>query len=232
MRALDLFSGAGGATRGLQKAGFHVTGIDAKPQPNYCGDHFIHTDARSFPLLGYDFIWASPPCQAFTSYRRKKHADGTSWVHDAPNYIPEMRARLKASGIPYVIENVEGAPLENAVMLCGSMFGLPIRRHRHFEASFPILTPVCQHHLQKGQHGLFPCAGNRTNPRFTIEIGVWRIPLEVQQAAMQIDWMGLKELSQAIPPAYSTFLARQAFKMARKREGPSGLISTRNALRL
>jgi DNA (cytosine-5)-methyltransferase 1 len=147
---LDLFCGAGGATKGLQRAGFHVTGVDIKPQPRYCGDAFHQADALEFPLDGFDFIWASPPCQAFTSLRFMPTAK------EHPNLIPETRARLIAAGIPYCIENVEGAPLGESgylIMLCGTMFGLrtldsraELRRHRLFETSFSIpLRPACQH---------------------------------------------------------------------------------------
>jgi DNA (cytosine-5)-methyltransferase 1 len=106
-----------------------------------------------------------------------------------------------------VIENVEGAPLLSPVTLCGSMFGLDVRRHRLFECSFPVLAPECRHDLQQGS---YPQATNRTNRRKTVEVGVWRIPLATQQRAMGIDWMTLEELSEAIPPAYSEFLGRAA----------------------
>src|ERR1041384_7597678 len=103
-RALDLFCGAGGAAMGLYRAGFEVTGVDLKPQPSY-PFRFIQADALTFPLAGYDFIWASPPCQAHTAMRTmpdaKKH----------PDLIPATRDLLRRSGLPYVIENVEGAPL-------------------------------------------------------------------------------------------------------------------------
>jgi len=115
--------------------------------------------------------------------------------------------RLWASGIPHVIENVPGAPLESPVQLCGSSFGLDVRRHRIFECSFAVLAPACDHSWQTPR---FPPATNRTNLRSTVEVGVWRIPLDVQQRAMGIDWMTRKELSQAIPPAYSEHLARYA----------------------
>ncbi len=149
-RALDLFCCAGGATKGLQRAGFHVTGVDIKPQPRYCGDAFHQADAMTFPLEGFDFIWASPPCQAFTTLRFMPTAK------EHPNLIPETRSRLVAAGIPYCIENVDGAPLGDSgylIMLCGTMFGLQtadgraeLRRHRLFETSFSIpLRPACQH---------------------------------------------------------------------------------------
>jgi DNA (cytosine-5)-methyltransferase 1 len=149
-RALDLFCGAGGATRGLQKAGFHVTGVDIKPQRHYCGDEFHQADALEFPLEGFDFIWASPPCEAFTALRFMP----TAKAH--PNLIPQTRAKLISSGVPYCIENVEGAPLGESgylIMLCGTMFGLQtvdgraeLRRHRLFETSFSIaLRPACRH---------------------------------------------------------------------------------------
>ena len=149
-RALDLFCCAGGATRGLQEAGFHVTGVDIKPQPRYVGDEFHQADALEFPLEGFDFIWASPPCQAFTALRHMPNAK------QYPNLIPETRARLVRSESHYAIENVEGAPLGESgylIMLCGTMFGLQtadgkaeLRRHRLFETSFSIpLRPACQH---------------------------------------------------------------------------------------
>lgn len=201
-RALDLFCGAGGATRGLQLAGFHVTGVDLSPQPRYVGDRFVQGDALTFPIEGFDLVWASPPCQAFTAYKRR-----VAHVRERENLIPATREKLRRAGVPYIIENVVGAPLEQPVLLCGSMFGLDVRRHRHFECSFPLLAPACDHAAQQGS---YPQATNRKNRRKTVEVGVWRIPLAVQQRAMGIDWMELPELSQAIPPAYAAFLARAA----------------------
>ena len=201
-RLLDLFCCAGGATRGYQLAGFHVVGVDIEPQPDYCGDEFIQDDALEFPLDGFDAIHASPPCQSFTAYRRKGHGVGDGY----PDLIKPVRARLEQSGLPWVIENVAGAPLRNAVMLCGSSFGLDVRRHRYFESNVPLTAPPCDHSWQTPR---FPPATNRTNLRRTVEVGVWRIPLEVQQRAMGIDWMPLRSLSEAIPPAYTEFIGRQ-----------------------
>lgn len=110
-------------------AGFHVTGVDIKPQPRYCGDEFFQDDAMSFPLDGFDFIWGSPPCQAWSESTpleaRKKH----------PRLIAPTRARLTATGVPYCIENVDCARAElmASLMLCGTMFGMRVWRHRWFE---------------------------------------------------------------------------------------------------
>lgn len=200
MRALDLFCCAGGASMGLHRAGLEVVGVDIEPRASYpfpC----IRADALSVDLGGFDLVWASPPCQGFTAYRRR----GGGHVRPRENLIPAVRARLVASGVPYIIENVEGAPLQAPVMLCGSMFGLDVRRHRLFETSFSVLTPLCSHATQAPR---FAPATNRPNLRRTVEVGTWRIPLDVQRRAMGIDWMPLEDLSQAIPPAYAEFLAR------------------------
>jgi DNA (cytosine-5)-methyltransferase 1 len=223
VRALDLFCCTGGATVGLQRAGFVVHGVDVRAMPRYPGDTFERADALGVSLVGYDFVWASPPCQAFTAYRRRGYATTPQLAlldagERAPNLIPTVRAKLRAAGIPYVIENVEGAPLEGAAMLCGSMFGLDVKRHRFFEASFPLTPPPCDH--DRFGPPRFPCAGNRTNPRRTVEIGVRRIPLDVQKRAMGVDWeIEREELSQAIPPAYSEWIGR-AFLAWRERNNP------------
>ncbi len=203
MRVLDLFCGAGGAAMGLHRAwpDAEIVGVDVNPQPRY-PFMFVQGDALGYPVAQFDFIWASPPCQFATSYKRRPD-------HVAPsaNLIPATRSLLSLTEAPCVIENITGARLElrDPIMLCGSMFGLDVRRHRLFECSFPVFPPPCDH---KAQTPRFPPATNRTNLRSTVEVGVWRIPLEVQQKAMGIDWMNPEELSQAIPPAYSEFLAR------------------------
>lgn len=204
-KALDLFCGAGGAAMGLHRAGFDVTGIDNRPQPRY-PFRFVQGDALAPPvdLADFDLIWASPPCQAFTAYKRRP-----GHVGESPDHIPSTREMLAASGALTVIENVPGAPLDRPVQLCGSSFGLDVRRHRIFEASFILLAPTCDHGSQAPR---FQQATNRTNKRRTVEVGVWRIPLQVQQEAMDIDWMCVKELSQAIPPAYSEFIGKWALR--------------------
>lgn len=210
-RALDLFCCAGGAAVGLHRAGFDVVGVDIDLQPRY-PFAFIQADALRPPvrLQDFDFIWASPPCQAFTAYKRRPNH-----VRERLDLIPETRAMLEASGVPYVIENIPGAPLQNPVLLCGSMFGLDVRRHRLFELSFSVLSPICNHAAQTPR---FKQATNRVNLRSTVEVGVWRIPLAVQRAAIGIEWMALEELSEAIPPAYSEYLGRAALSHMAYRE--------------
>ena len=204
VRALDLFCCAGGASAGLSRAGYEVSGVDCEPQPEY-PFAFEQLDALSLSLAylrTFDLIWASPPCQAFTAYRRRK-----GHVREALNLIPQTRALLRAAGVPSIIENVVGAPLERPVRLCGSMFGLDVQRHRIFETSFPCEQMACDHSIWAPR---FPGATNRAPmSRKTVEVGVYRIPLAAQRAAMGIDWMSLGRLSQAIPPAYSEWLARQ-----------------------
>jgi DNA (cytosine-5)-methyltransferase 1 len=214
---LDLGCHAGGGARGYQRAGFHVIGVDRDPQPSYVGDEFVLGDAlevapRIVASRRVDFIHASPHCQWATAYRRKGHGVGDGYV----NQIPDFRAMLASLDVPYVIENVEQARphLVEPVRLCGSMFGLDVQRHRLFESTIPLLQPACDHSVWTPR---FPPATNRVNLRRTVEVGVWRIPLETQRAAMGIDWMSVAELSQAIPPAYTEHVGRQVLAAIQER---------------
>lgn len=211
-RLLDLFCGAGGCSVGYHRAGFtEIVGVDLAPMPRYPFT-FVRGDALEYLTAhGHEFdaIHASPPCQAFTRYQRRPNH-----VKPRPNLIPDVRGLLEATGRPWAIENVEGAPLPDAVTLCGSMFGLDVRRHRLFASSVPLMTPGgCRHRVWEPNR--FP--GGRSNLRgharlpcrATVEIGRWNIPLETQQRAMGVDWMRMAELSQAIPPAYTEFVGRQ-----------------------
>jgi DNA (cytosine-5)-methyltransferase 1 len=206
-KALDLFCGVGGATRGLQLAGFHVTGVDIEPQPRYCGDEFIQGDALTVPLQGFDLIWSGPPCQAYT------RAHFTS-KREHPRLIVPTRHRLEDSGALYVIENVPGAPLRDPQRLCGSSFGLKVsiggtwyelRRHRDFESNFFFLAPQCQHRLPVvgiyGNGESLPVPGKRG----------FQVSTEAhQREVMQMPWANRGEISEAIPPAYSELIGRAA----------------------
>lgn len=193
-RLLDLFCGAGGAGMGYARAGFEVVGVDIEPQPHYPFE-FHQADALTFPLDGFDAIHASPPCQAYIR--------GGLQGGGHPRLIEPVRERL--SSRRYVIENVPGAPLRTEVELCGSMFGLPIRRHRRFESNAlsALLVPPCNHSR--------PIVGVYGNPHG--DAGAWPGMLpgsrETWAKALGIDWMEAHELSQAIPPAYTEWIGRQ-----------------------
>lgn len=196
LKLLDLFCGAGGAAMGYHRAGFEVVGVDIKPQPHYPFE-FHQADAMTYPLEGFDVIHASPPCQhySFGTPDKSKHL----------GRLPEIREILKRSGIPWIIENVPGAPMSGTTMICGSWVGLPlIRRHRLFEFSFPFyaLMPPCHHPgpvITVTGHGT--TSGNRLTWGRNIKVAEMR-------EAMGIDWMNRDELSQAIPPAYTEFIGR------------------------
>lgn len=202
---LDLFCGAGGAAMGYHRAGFDVVGVDIDPQPHYPFT-FYRRNALDildvYRLRDVKAVHASPPCQFATAYKRR------GICGDAVNLIPETREMLLQWGLPYVIENVDGAKAQlwDPIRCCGSSFGLDVRRHRWFESNVPLVELPCAHEWQTPR---FPPATNRTNLRRTVEVGVYRIPLATQQAAMGIDWMTLRELSQAIPPAYTEHIGRQ-----------------------
>ena len=227
-RLLDLFCGAGGAAMGYTLAGFEVVGVDIKPQPHFPFE-FHQADALTYPLDGFDVIHASPPCQRYTSlkamWNRREH----------PDLVEPIRAKLTASGGPWVIENVPGAPLFNPLTLCGSMFrlgceGAELRRHRLFETSFTIFPPAPCCHGWSGEDsatiGVYGHAGGYSKRQRYCVIGVYgghgrdrrrrkngqHFPTSKRKEAMGIDWMTGTELSQAIPPAYTEFIGRQLIK--------------------
>jgi DNA (cytosine-5)-methyltransferase 1 len=209
-RLLDLFCGAGGAAMGYHRAGFEVVGVDIAPQPHYPFE-FHQRDALAAVelapadwLFGFDAIHASPPCQAYTVYgNNARHVRD-----DHPDLIEPTRELLQATGLPYVIENVPGAPLRSPIMLCGTAFpGLEVRRHRIFESNMALLALPCQHGRLRERK--YPGSSNRPNGRTVANIGEWRVPLAQQQVAIDINWMTLPELSQAIPPAYTAHIGEQ-----------------------
>ncbi len=207
---LDAYSGAGGATKGYQRAGFHVTGIDIKPQPHYCGDDFHQTDAITFIREHghtFDAIHASPPCQDHSVL-----GSVTGREHGTAHLLADTRAALKLTRRPWVIENVIGAPMRPDFRLCGCMFNLPgLRRVRLFETSWNgfSLIPPCYHTghaVTVAGHG---AQGN--------EYRDGAAPTQNdRRRAMGIDWMNRDELAQAIPPHFTEYIG--VFLMAALQE--------------
>ena len=185
---------------GLHRAGFDVTGVDIEPQPHYPFP-FIQADATAMSLRGFDFIWASPPCQAYTLAQRIQ-------ANSHPDLIEPVRRMLKASGAgAWAIENVVGAPLENPIMLCGTMFDLKVYRHRLFETSFPIVEPPHHEHVAPlRKMGRKPAPGD-----FMHVVGNFSGVAQAREA-MGIEWMMRDELREAIPPAYAEYIGRAALE--------------------
>lgn len=211
IRVLDLFCGAGGAARGyydaFTEAGFEVdiTGVDIKPQPRYPFAMRVG-DAMTWPLGGYDFIHASPPCQHYSLFARNL---GRADNH--PDLVAATRVRLQKAHTPFIIENVIGAPLLNPAMLCGGSFGLRLARHRLFESTHMLFGTPCQHERRN-----IVCVYGSGTPQWYRDIHKCNATLQDRKDAMGIDWMTLEELSQAIPPAYTHWLGLQ---IARVLEG-------------
>lgn len=216
LRALDLFCCAGGASMGLHRAGFEVVGVDTKPRANYPFEVIKH-DALGLTeshLAGFDFIWASPPCQGYSAMRHAPGAVG------AERLIGATRDRLRRlDTVLWVIENVEEAApyMRNPVTLCGSMFGLGaqgcrLQRHRLFEANFHIPAPACSH----DERPVIGVYGGHARKRSALAGGrgtrdVWEGGHRAAASeALGIDWMTLGEMSEAIPPAYAEFIGRAA----------------------
>ncbi len=203
-RLLDLFCGAGGAGQGYANAGFDVVGVDIKPQKRYPFPMVVANALQPpFDLRMFDAIHASPPCQRYSRlFTTMEHRRG-----EHPDLVDATRTMLESSKMPWVIENVEGAPLSPfSTVLCGAMFGLRTYRHRLFEASF--VMPYITH----PKHKIPSDKGSRRKEYFEAggfisvvgNVGSYCGPL-----AMGIDWMTGQELSQAIPPAYTEWIGKQ-----------------------
>jgi len=222
-RLLDLFCCAGGAARGYAESGFDVIGVDIAPQPRY-PFRFVQHDAIEFlrPLVtppptlyagrlgSFDAIHASPPCQAQSDLQKQSK-------REYADFIPQTRELLQASGLPYVIENVEGAPLVAPVTLCGTMFPpLRVIRHRLFETNWPLEAPdvhprhplVFTHDKRKAHYGKLD-----QNTSFVQVTGGGNSTIANARDAMGIDWMTKDELNEALPPVYTHWIGKQLLRV-------------------
>lgn len=208
MRILDLFCGAGGASMGYHQAwpDAEIVGVDNVPMPHYPFT-FVQGDAMNPPvdLDAFDLIHASPPCQEY-SITRRTHSN----VH--PELVDDVRVMLR--GYTYVIENVVGAPMPTqptldgafGTVLCGTMFGLRLHRHRLFESSEPLPVGDC------GTLAL------TINPYNSVQRRRWATVAEMEGFTsptnlfcneMDVGWMSQDEGLEAIPPAYTEWIGQQ-----------------------
>lgn len=228
---LDTYCCEGGMGMGYFLAGFNVLGVDNKPQPLYPFE-FLQADALEvldnlswgLAAKARDLRWhiedfvavhASPPCQFATVY-------GNNAAHvkdDHPNLIPATRELLQATGLPYVIENVEGARehLIAPVRICGTGLGVRVRRHRYFETNWPLGGVPCDH--GRFTDRIFPGSSNRPNGRTVMNVGEYRVPLATQREVMGMPWADLYGISQAVPPAYAEHIGRELFAFLRQSDG-------------
>lgn len=199
---------------GYHRAGFDIIGVDIEPQPLYPFP-FVRMNALTWleRLLDPEIIGparpaaihASPPCQFATVYRN----NAAHVRDDHPNLIPATRELLEATGLPYVIENVESArsELHDPARICGTGLGVKVRRHRLFETNWPFRGVPCDH--GRFTDRIFPGSSNRPNGRTVMNVGEYRVPLDTQRQVMEMPWSDLYGISQAIPPAYTEHIGAQ-----------------------
>ena len=211
MKLLDLFCGVGGASVGYFQAGFEVHGVDLKHGKRY---PFTYIRADVLDVLKdeeyiqqFDVIHASPPCQTHSITQHLRNAQGktTSKV----DLIPQTRAALVTSGKPYIIENVVGSPLINPIQLCGSSFGLQVRRHRLFESNMELQGSECNHKAQGRPVGVYGSLNDEIPNG-----GKTAKTIDEARVAMGIDWAIWTELVEAIPPAFTKYLGHQVIRLA------------------
>ena len=198
-RLLDLFCGAGGAAMGYHLAGFaDIVGVDIKPMPRYPFT-FVQGDALEYVAThgyAFDLIHASPPCQRYSTMSRNKM--------DHPDLYGPTKLVLTRIGALYVIENVIGAPYMSGVVLCGSMFGLRVRRHRNFETNWPIWLPLRCDHLGQGRPiTVTGRGGGKPRPHS------WKGVRAEWPQIMGMEWATPAEVTQAIPPVYTEWVGKQ-----------------------
>jgi DNA (cytosine-5)-methyltransferase 1 len=208
---LDLFCGEGGAAMGYHRAGFDVIGVDIDPQPRYPFEfhqgHALDPIESLRYIRRFDAIHASPPCQRYSDLA---HRNGNA--DDWPDLIEPVRRALEDTGMPYVIENVEGAPLINPITLCGTMFDeTRVIRHRLFESNIPLVAPphpphplVFTHDKRKAHYGKLD-----QNVDYVQVTGGGNCTVANKRAAMNMPWASGHGCNEAIPPAYTEFIGRQ-----------------------
>jgi DNA (cytosine-5)-methyltransferase 1 len=206
---LDLFCGAGGAAMGYHRAGFdEIVGVDIKPQPRY-PFRFVQGDALEYLAcfwLLFDAVHASPPCQRWLSFTKAPWMSAASRNRERPDHLAPVTVMLEAIGLPFVIENVPTSPLKQTVTLCGSSFGLRVRRHRKFASNFWITPRHCAHCQQGAPIGVYGHGGPK-NPGGRGRR--YKNRAEASAAMGGLDWMSLGEMVEAIPPVYTEYIGRQ-----------------------
>ena len=213
MKLLDLFCGAGGASKGYAMAGFEVHGVDLKHGKRY---PFTYLRADVLDILRddefiqqFDVIHASPPCQTYSITQHLRNAQGN--VTSKLDLLEPVRNLLIASNKPYIIENVKGAPLINPVQICGSSFNLKVRRHRLFESNMAVEGTVCKHKEQGRPVGIYGSMRDEIP-----QGGHTAKTMEQANESMGIDWMVWKELVEAIPPLYTEYIGKQVMERLSK----------------
>ncbi len=209
LKLLDLYCCGGGAGMGYHNAGFEVVGVDIAPQPKYPFEFVQSCALKYLEERGHEFdaIHASPPCQAFTKAGKEHRAKGK--VYD--DFLSQTREALRQLGKPYIIENVPDAPMDNPILLCGSMFGLKTYRHRLFESNLDLRAPRHPEHVAKNAK-----MGRAVKSGEFIQVVGHFSGVSFAREAMGINWLGQKELAQAIPPSYTEYLGRQIAEYLRK----------------
>lgn len=212
-RALDLFCGIGGCSRGYHDAGFDVVGVDLVRSVHAHYPYEFHAaNALTYPLDGFDVVVASPPCKARTVATAVNRSRFPTLFDPHPDLLPPTLARLSTLDVPWVVENVPGVEVEGhgtPLLLCGSMFGLRVRRHRLFWSNVELTAPGPCRHAEQGQVvGVYGHGGAWT--RTAAGGGGVKVSGAEAADALGIDWTTWQPgLSQAIPPAYTRWIGSQ-----------------------
>ena len=197
-------------------AGFEVTGVDIKPQPNY-PYNFVQADILEYLANNwqkYDAIHLSPPCQKHSASTAVHKSKG----YEYPDIIPQLREILSNIPLPWVMENVSNAGLRPDIVLYGTMFSLRVKRKRIFELGNWFCLQPSNQRTNKGvvtgdfvsvfgHTSLKKSKGKLIEPNFregTI-LNTWKIAMGVDTTIKIKD----VELSQGIPPAYTKYIGAQ-----------------------